>query len=189
MSFQGDVRGIGLAELLQGLARGRKEGVLTLTSIGHRISTIGLEDGKAHLLPPVGEHVQKWQVRARDAWAQDTRFDYVRMSAIARAQRLETLYEQLDGGDVHFRFEPGEIPRPGPNSTKIDPDNTLIFSEGLPVEFLLLEYARLADELAGISDEGKSRPLNVVPCMLDSSAVGNTPIKSTEPRSNGVAST
>ena len=40
MSFQGDVRGIGLAELLQGLSRGRKEGVLTLTARGgHRVAS------------------------------------------------------------------------------------------------------------------------------------------------------
>ena len=42
MSFQGDVRGIGLAELMQGLARGRKEGTLTLNTKTGLKGTIGL---------------------------------------------------------------------------------------------------------------------------------------------------
>ena len=60
MSFQGDVRGIGLAELLQGLARGRKEGVLSLTSNGGVHCYLGLEEGKLVLLPEPDEDPERW---------------------------------------------------------------------------------------------------------------------------------
>ena len=100
MSFQGDVRGIGLAELLQGLARGRKEGVLTLTSKGEKRAVLGLEDGKAWLLPDPDEEVEDWKTRGRDAWADDPSFtiEPSRMEPIVKAGRLEQLYSLLDGG-------------------------------------------------------------------------------------------
>ena len=60
MSVQGDVRGIGLAELLQGLARGQKEGILTLTASGTQRAVLGIEDGQAWLLPDPDEDPQVW---------------------------------------------------------------------------------------------------------------------------------
>ncbi len=71
MSFQGDVRGIGLAELLQGLGRGQKEGTLTLTAVGAQRAILGVAEGKAWLLPDPDEEAEAWTVRARDAWAED----------------------------------------------------------------------------------------------------------------------
>ena len=48
MSFQGDVAGIGLGELLQGLARGERNGVLTLS--GKKLSaSVGLRKGQLYL--------------------------------------------------------------------------------------------------------------------------------------------
>ena len=71
MSFQGDVRGIGLAELLQGLSRGRKEGVLTLTARGGHRAVLGMEEGRAWLLPDPDEDHGTWHVRAGNAWPDD----------------------------------------------------------------------------------------------------------------------
>jgi tetratricopeptide (TPR) repeat protein len=176
MSFQGDVRGIGLAELLQGLARGRKEGILTLTTSGCQPSVIGLMEGKAHLLPDPNEDAESWRTRARDAWVDGTRVDYLRMSEIARAQRLEDLYRLLDGGDVHFRFEPGVIPRPTANPGETVEQKTQVFCDAIQVEFLLLEYARIADELES-SPQARALPRDMVPCVLDPSAVGGTPLQ------------
>ncbi|MDA1266564.1 MAG: DUF4388 domain-containing protein [Planctomycetota bacterium] len=175
MSFQGDVRGIGLAELLQGLARGRKEGTLTLTAKG-AASIIGLEDGKAQLLPDPEEDAEQWRTLARDAWADSLRVDYLRMSVIARAHRLEYLYDLLDGGDVHFRFEPGLIPRAKPGVGEEADQDTQVFCDGMPVEFLLLEYARVADELDS-KPEARAMPADLVPCLLDPAAVGGTPLQ------------
>lgn len=174
MSFQGDVRGIGLAELLQGLARGRKEGVLTLTAAGGRRSVVGLEEGRAHLLPDQEEDPEAWRARARDAWADTTRVDYLRMSEIARAQRLENLYVLLDGGDVHFRFEPGVLPRPSPEVGTSGEQTTQVFCDPLQVEFLLLEYARVADELESCPGADEL-PYDTVPCVLDGVACAGTP--------------
>lgn len=170
MSFQGDVRGIGLAELLQGLARGRKEGTLTLTAKTGQRSTLGMEGGQVFLLPDPDEEAEVWRDRVRDAWADDPDFrvDYLRMSEIARAQRLEDLYALLDGEGVHFRFEPGTLaPRRledgGGNS------RTEVHCQGVAVEFLLLEYARISDHVqmtAGTLDV----PRESIPCVLDSTA-------------------
>ena len=179
MSFQGDVRGIGLAELLQGLARGRKEGVLTLTPTGGQRSVIGLEEGKAHLLPDPEEDAEAWRARARNAWADATRVDYLRMSEIARAQRLEDLYSLLDGGGVHFRFEPCVLPRPTPGVGEEGEQRTQVFCDPMQVEFLLLEYARVADELERCQ-AADGLPYDTVPCVLDPSAVGGTPLSALE---------
>ncbi|MEL6714175.1 MAG: DUF4388 domain-containing protein, partial [Planctomycetota bacterium] len=168
MSFQGDVRGIGLAELLQGLARGQKEGVLTLTSRGDQRSVLGMEDGKAWLLPDPDEDQEHWRTRARNAWADDPSFTISaeRLQPIVKAARLETLYALLDGGGVHFRFDPGEMPA---RFTRLEEEGhpvTEIHCDPAPVEFLLLEYARMADEieLAG-SPVLPSR--EVIPCVSD----------------------
>lgn len=175
MSFQGDVRGIGLAELLQGLARGRKEGILTLTSRGGRRCVVGLDEGRAHLLPDPDEDAERWRNRARNAYADSPRADSLRMSQIARAHRLEELYELLDGGDVHFRFEPGVVPRQGPSSGEEGEQRTQVFCEATQVEFLLLEYARVADELEGQPGARELSP-DLVPCVLDPSPAGGTPL-------------
>lgn len=179
MSFQGDVRGIGLAELLQGLARGRKEGVLTLTSKAGLRCTLGLEEGKAFPLPNDDEDPERWRQRARDAWADDpgVRADYLRMSEIARAQRLENLYRLLDGGGVHFRFDPGALPKPGQTTDEDGQEvHSQIHCDGIQIEFLLLEYARVADELEG-QPEARELPDDLAPVVFDPSAARGTPPK------------
>lgn len=169
MSFQGDVRGIGLAELLQGLARGRKEGVLTLTSRGNHRSVLGMEDGKAWLLPDPEEDQEVWRTRARSAWADDPEFtiEASRLEPIVKAARLETLYALLDGGGVHFRFDPGEVPE---RVTKLEEQGfpeTEIHCQPAPVEFLLLEYARIADEIE-LAGHPEMIPPDVIPCIAHS---------------------
>lgn len=176
MSFQGDVRGIGLAELLQGLARGRKEGVLTLTSRSGYRSVLGMEEGSAWLLPDPDENAEDWRSRARNAWADDPEFtiNAARMSQVVQAARLETLYALLDGGGVHFRFDPGALPV---RETRLEEEGhaeTEIHCKATQVEFLLLEYARIADEaeLAGhptLIDE------DVIPCVAHTDELGSLP--------------
>lgn len=149
MSFQGDVRGIGLAELLQGLSRGRKEGVLTLSARGGARCVLGVEGGSVYLLPEPEEDPELWRDRLRNALADDPSFqmDPARLSSIARAARLDNLYDLLDGEGVHFRFEPVSIPgRTGPD------DTGAVYCAGIPIEYLLLEYARINDELGGAGD-------------------------------------
>ena len=172
MSFQGDVRGIGLAELMQGLARGRKEGILTLTSEAGLSSTVGLEGGKAYLLPDADENVERWRDRVRDAYAEDPdrRIDYLRMAEVARGQRLEDLYGLLDGGGVHFRFEPGPIPMPADRSMEAE-SGAGVHCDGIQIEMLLLEYARVTDELEG-QTHVHGLPDYVVPAVFDPTAVG-----------------
>src|SRR6185369_13148000 len=97
MSFQGDVGGIGLADLLQSLARGR-EGILTLNGRDGLRSTLGVQHGLLHLLPDQDEDPEIWRNRVRQAWVKDPdyRIDSLRMTEIARAQRIENLYRLLD---------------------------------------------------------------------------------------------
>lgn len=163
MSFQGDVRGIGLAELLQGLARGRKEGVLSLTSQSGVHCNLGMEEGKIVLLPEPDEDPERWRARVREAWADDParRVDHLCMAEVARAQRLENAYVLLDGGGVHFRFEPGPLPDRGEPAEGAEGHG-----DSIPVEFLLLEYARISDELEG-APEVASLPSDTVPCIFD----------------------
>ncbi len=176
MSFQGDVRGIGLAELLQGLARGRKEGTLTLTAKGGLRSVIGIEDGKAWLLPDPDEEPEKWRDRARDAWADDPEFvvDVKRLEQVARADRTETLYALLDGGGVHFRFEPGVLPERVTRLAEDGAERTVVHSPPTQVEFVLLEYARVADELESRGEAANLRP-DFVPCIQDLSELASAP--------------
>src|SRR5678815_462226 len=93
MSFQGDVGGIGLADLLQSLARGR-EGVLSLIGKDGAKSTLGVQGGLLHLLPDPEEDPEIWRTCARQSWVKDPEFriDSLRMVEIAKAHRLETLY-------------------------------------------------------------------------------------------------
>jgi len=161
MSFQGDVGGIGLAELLQSLARGRREGVLRLHTSCGLVSTVGLAEGIVHFLPEEDEDAQIWKDRARQAWIhdQDYRIDAVRMSQIARAHRIERIYEILDSVEVHFRFEPGALPKRTTDGFgeredgegKANPARMpQVHCDGMPVEFLLLDYARMSDEREGL---------------------------------------
>ena len=157
MSFQGDVRGIGLAELLQGLARGRKEGTLTLSTKSGLSGTLGLLEGKAYLLADAGEAQQAWRERAQAAWAMrdDEQVDFLRAGEIAHAERLEGLYKLLDGAGVHFRFEPGALP-----------DDEGARGEALSIEYLLLEYARISDELGGMPAV-RDLPATCIPIVMD----------------------
>jgi len=160
MSFQGDVGGIGLAELLQSLSRGRREGVLKLHSRTGLTSLLGLSNGQVTFLPEEDEDPRLWQARARQAWIHDLdeRMAALRMSEIARAHRIERVYDILDSEEVHFRFLPGEIPT-GPNGPVQDGKQEAgsgrlgeVHCQGLAVELLLLEYARMSDEAAGASE-------------------------------------
>jgi hypothetical protein len=174
MSFQGDVGGIGLAELLQSLSRGRREGVLRLLTRSGLTSTLGLSEGTVTFLPEENEDPRVWQSRARQAWIDDHDECMValRMSEIARAHRIERLYQILDSEGVHFRFQTGDIPRgpTGPLKQGKQEANAARLGEvhcrGLAVELLLLEYARMSDEAAGLAaQQGFSN--YIVPRVLD----------------------
>jgi tetratricopeptide (TPR) repeat protein len=165
MAFQGDVAGIGLGELLQGLARGGQDGSLRLHS-GSLSASVGMSSGQIRLLAEPGEDPEVWRRRCEQAWLNSgERVDSLYMSEIAYAARLETMYRLLDAQGVHFRFDPGPI----------DGDSSAVRSPALSVEFLLLEYARLSDDRerhgdwALIDDED-------VPRLLD----GGTPPSGSE---------
>jgi hypothetical protein len=77
------------------------------------------------------------------------------MGDIARARRLETLYRLLDSDNVHFRFLPGPVPKkPEGNALgaseagleRTGPGRESVWCSPLPIEAMLLEYARLKDE-------------------------------------------
>ena len=185
MGFQGDVAGIGLGELLQGLVRGGSEGLLTLHG-GGLVGSIGVRDGQLHLLPEPDEDPEIWRKRSERAWARspDFRIDTMRMEEIAYAARIEAMFQLLDSHGVHFRFEPGPLPTPGlaaPTETpQFKPEDTAfreaprlgpsapgaVHCAPISVEFMLLEYARLSDECQGYGDyEQVSR--HDVPRVLD----------------------
>lgn len=179
MSFQGDVAGIGLGELLQGLARGGREGVLTLRG-GALGATVGLGGGQIHLLPEPDEDPEIWRKRCERAWVRDPnqRIDILRMREIAFAARMEQLFELLDCQGVHFRFEQGPLPstvaigdeNPETQLGRVETGTTLevrvpILCQPISVEYLLLEYARLSDECAGHGD-ANTMPVHVVPRLI-----------------------
>jgi tetratricopeptide (TPR) repeat protein len=179
VSFQGDVAGIGLGELLQGLARGGREGVLTLRG-GALGATVGLAGGQIHLLPEPDEDPEIWRKRCERAWVRDPnqRIDMLRMREIAFAARLEQMFELLDCQGVHFRFDQGPLPGAGislddsaekplgrvETGTKLDV-RVPVLCQPISVEYLLLEYARLSDECAGHGDANQM-PLHVVPRLI-----------------------
>ena len=160
MTFQGDVGGIGLADLLQSLARGR-DGILTLIGRNGLQCTLGIEAGLIHLLADPQEDLDLWRDRAKSAWAGDpeSRVDWIRMTEIARAHRMETVYRLLDAESVHFRFVPGAVPK-APEDPAIGKAETGflrnpsrhdgVWCAPVPVDGLLLEYARLKDEAVGL---------------------------------------
>ncbi|MSR63810.1 MAG: DUF4388 domain-containing protein [Planctomycetes bacterium] len=169
MSFQGDVAGIGLGELLQGLARGERNGVLTLTG-RHLLATVGLRKGQLYLLPGPDEDDSLWRDRCMRAFAeaQDANLESSRRTLIARAARLETFYQMIEAQNLHFRFDPGPLPPPsgaavkggesglkghkkvqldsGPEQEYFEEDVSP-WGQGMPVEYLLLEHARISDEV------------------------------------------
>src|SRR5437867_3014878 len=160
MTFQGDVGGIGLADLLQSLARGR-DGILALSGRDGTQSTLGVQGGMLHFLPEPGEDPEIWRTRARTAWAGDPAFriDSLRMSEIARAQRLENVYRLLDSDTVHFRFAPGPLPERAEDPTlgraetgmqRPGSPREAVWCPPIAVDGLLLEYARLKDEAAAL---------------------------------------
>ncbi|MDZ4773711.1 MAG: DUF4388 domain-containing protein [Planctomycetota bacterium] len=156
MSFQGDVGGIGLADLLQSLARGR-DGVLSLLGREGLRATLGFQEGQVHLLPDPEEDPEIWRHHARSAWVKDPegRIDSLRMTEIARAHRIEMVYRLLDSEGVHFRFAPGPLPEKPtdsaisqgePGTERGGTRRDAIYVAGMSVEGLLLEYARMKDE-------------------------------------------
>src|SRR5260221_629153 len=160
MTFQGDVGGIGLADLLQSLARGR-DGILTLIGRGHLQATLGIEGGLVHLLADASEDPDLWRDRAKAAYVGDphARIDSVRMTEIARAHRIEIVYALLDSDTVHFKFVPGPLPMPPEESaiskaetgfTKPATRRDQVWCTPIPVDALVLEYARLKDEAEGL---------------------------------------
>ena len=113
MTFQGDVAGIGLGELLQGLARGERNGVLTLS--GSKLSAaLGLRRGQLYLLPGPDEDEVIWRERALRAFADDAnpQMETARRGVIARASRLEKIYQMLEEGNMHLSFETGTLHTP-----------------------------------------------------------------------------
>ncbi|MFT7667685.1 MAG: hypothetical protein ACI8X5_000368 [Planctomycetota bacterium] len=174
MSFQGDVGGIGLAELLQSLSRGRREGVLRLQSRSGLSTKLGLSDGVVTFLPEDDEDSQTWREKVRQSWSQDfdDRMVAMRMSEVARAHRIQRVYDILDSEEVHFRFEPQDLPA-GPSGQVVTGGEEAnaahmgeVHCKGLAVELLLLEYARMSDEAEGAA--GRLGFTNyVVPRTLD----------------------
>lgn len=167
MSFQGDVRGIGLAELLQGLARGRKEGLLSLGGSDRSSCLIGLIDGRLILLPDEDERDDELAARIRIAFAHglEDSVSEEDLERLGHAQRLESLYCLLDGGEVHFRFDPGDL-------AQLDAGITA--SSGTQLEMLLLEYARISDELEDFPDLSFLAD-NAVPQWVDANRAQEVP--------------
>ncbi|HED66279.1 MAG TPA: DUF4388 domain-containing protein, partial [Planctomycetes bacterium] len=183
MSFQGDVAGIGLGELLQGLSRGGRDGVLTLYG-DDATSCIGLHRGQLYFLAGPDEEEDLWRERSLNAFVDDPdpNCESARREAIARASRLETIYRMLEAPGLHFRFEQGPLPLPpnyhGPASSTISIDGQAAepafdpahspWGPGVTVEFLLLEHARMSDE----ASDGVAATLSAydIPRSLDTAA-------------------
>lgn len=159
MSFQGDVGGIGLADLLQSLSRGR-DGVLHLSGEDGLHALVGVQKGLLHLLPAGDEDPEFWRSRVRNAFAaaETPAIDLLHMTQVARAARLESIYALLDASVVHFRFAPGPIPAPpkdgalraDESGAARNPRRDAVHVAPFAMEALLLEYARLTDDLARI---------------------------------------
>lgn len=161
MSFQGDVAGIGLGELLQGLARGGRDGTLTLQ--GHKLTaSLGWKSGLLYVLAHEEEDGDLWSRRAAMAFAdvQEDGLETLRRQTIARAQRIENFYAMLDAPNLHFRFEPGALPlqpqadvnnavSPGASEGDAERSDTTeqLWGPGWTVQHLLLEHARICDEI------------------------------------------
>ncbi|MBM3989513.1 MAG: DUF4388 domain-containing protein [Planctomycetes bacterium] len=165
MSFQGDVAGLGLGELLQGLARGGRAGVLTLLTTGRTVR-VGVRDGQLFLLPEEHEGSDGWHTRTQRAWAArneanpqahlQAHLQAQRMREIAQASRLEAMFGMLDASGVHFRFDAGPIPEleaqaehaPTQQPGAAHERPSAILGPAISVEYILLEHARISDELS-----------------------------------------
>jgi hypothetical protein len=155
MSFQGDVAGIGLGELLQGLARGGRDGVLTLDGEGELSCFLGLEGAQIFFLAGPSEDTDVWRERCSRAWADkpEPHLESKRRAAIAHAARREVLYSMLEAPNLRFRFEPGQLPSGNTSLAREDDlegggggGSDRPWGPGYSVEFLLLEHARIQDE-------------------------------------------
>ncbi|MBM3977019.1 MAG: DUF4388 domain-containing protein [Planctomycetes bacterium] len=151
MSFQGDVAGIGLSEVLQSLSRSEREGILLLEAPGLAVR-LGMLDSQIFLLPGPSEDSDDLQRRVQNAWVAELPLAVRerRMQEVARAERMESLYAMLDAPQMHFRFSPGPIAGLlGLVATGTSPDVPTLFGPGYTAEFVLLEHARLKDESEG----------------------------------------
>ncbi len=190
MSFQGDVAGIGLGELLQGLSRGGRDGVLTL--YGDKLSsTLGLHAGQMFLLPGPDEDADTWRERSLAAYADkpEPALEAARRQKIARAARLESMYLMLEAPNLHFRFEPGPIPLPDGHTPAAAPDGMISldglerapaqgdspWGPGITVEYMLLEHARIFDE--GSSGVAATLSSYDMPRALDSAREGQPEVR------------
>jgi hypothetical protein len=165
MSFQGNVAGMGLAEVLQSIGRGDKIGVLNLDA-GELMARLGMKGGLVFLLPSADEDQDRWRRRCQLAWADDPQpvLEGKRRETIARAARLESLYRLLEAPNVHFQFVPGtQDAWESDNPREASP-----WGQGIPVEFLLLEHARLSDE-NGASEARGARAYDM-PRAVDAAA-------------------
>lgn len=155
MGFQGNVAGTGLAEVLQSIARGETDGVLHLDA-GEVQARLGMRQGMAFPLPAKDEQEDTWRFRCQLAWAEDPQpsLEGTRRSSIARAARIETLYRLIDSKQVHFQFAPGQLDAWVASGAQAGGENP--WGPGIPVEYLLLEHARLSDE----ANDGLARTLD-----------------------------
>jgi tetratricopeptide (TPR) repeat protein len=156
MSFQGDVAGIGLSEVLQSLSRSEREGVLMLEAPGLAVR-LGMRDSQIFLLPAPAEDADELVRRVQCAWIEDLPLAVRerRVQEVARAQRMEALYVMLDAPQMHFRFSPGPIVGLlgiAAGADGVAPDLNALFGPGYTAEFVLLEHARLLDESQGKQD-------------------------------------
>ncbi|MBM3986664.1 MAG: DUF4388 domain-containing protein [Planctomycetes bacterium] len=157
MSFQGDVAGLGLGELLQGLARSGRAGVLTLLTTDRTVR-VGVRDGQLFLLPEEHEGSDGWRMRTQRAWTarNEAHTEALRMREIAQASRLEAMFGMLDASGVHFRFDARPIselePRPEHAPTleagAAHEPQAAVLGPAVSVEYILLEHARISDELS-----------------------------------------
>ncbi len=148
MNFQGDVAGLGLAEVLQSIARGDKEGVLNLVC-GDLQARVGMRDGMLYPLPPDNEGTSIWRERSARAWADDPQptLETQRRQRISRAARIQAIYDLIESKTVRFHFVPGSLSTYEFVRTSEDGvEEASSLGAGIPVEFLLLEHARLSDE-------------------------------------------
>lgn len=154
MSFQGDVAGLGLGELLQGLGRGGRDGVLNLYSTSSTVC-LGVHHGQIYLLPSPDEDEAVWRQRSSNAWVEDPDHnrESARRQAIARADRLERLYRMIETDNLHFRFDQGAIAHASVNeapgdSIQLHDESARVghWGQGMTAEYLLLEHARIEDE-------------------------------------------
>jgi tetratricopeptide (TPR) repeat protein len=167
MALQGDIAGIALAELLQSLARSEPEGVLELTA-PRLTARLGIREGLLYLLPAREETSDLWRQRVRRAWPEGlpATVELQRVGTVARAARLESLYELLETRTVHFTFSPDPLATvtdfalAGLPRSDLGPTG---HGAGLAPGALLLEHARLSDLGANAGHEIERHFVPVAP--------------------------